>query len=42
MSSPKPKLWPFYQQVLLQFSVFPVETKKKQTAVNPECIDQLP
>ena len=40
MTSPKRKLWPFCQLVLLKFSVF--NQKKKQTALILKCIDQLP
>ena len=43
MTSSIQKLWPFFQPVLLEFLMFSTETyRKKETAVNPKCVDQLP
>ena len=43
MTSSIQKLWPFCQLVLLEFSIFSIETyRKKETAVIVKRIDQLP
>ena len=42
MTSSIQKLWPFRQLVLLEFSLFSIETYRKKTAVILKRIDQLP